>query len=1094
MNEIFLTLEKKMTSQQVLAQTGLTRSAMLEMLSDQGVRRRLAKLRPENGRYSCAGIYHCFEKVMKEKWDVPPGGWVKFTYDFVTHILYPEKAFTREYGVYARGAFFYLHVLQVFLDEERKSVGPEPFYDFELLTMEEAQHFPSGEEYETFLKLFRSQFIYEMMRLNLEVTTYKTLEHIAGVHYVAMTVARSLEQAKVPVDLALISASAAGHDLGKFGCKPGENVPYLHYFYTNAWFSRHGMPYIGHIAANHSTWDLEPDNLSLESLILIYSDFRVKSSRGKNGENITVITSLKDAFDVILHKLENVDEKKLARYRRVYAKLKNFEDYMEMKGVDTSLEGTVHRGRKLPEVTLQNGRQTIRSLTFMGVERGIDVMRRMVAERTFGNLLEAARSEKDWKNLRAYLDVFGRYIAYTNDQQKKQTLDFLYELLMHREGDICVEAAHLTGKIIAQFNFGYRKRRPKHFPDTDTRVVMGLWSDTMERIIRPDYRLTTVQQRRIRRSLKHALLTLVEYADAEDLKGFITCFMELFEEGRFANDAEVFVILDAVQILSATPLDEAQREKVGYYIAEKMRSSYRPVQVAAWRAARWLVDHNLSLESYQKIGAVAKKARNEEDSTLLFLQYRILSRLGEDTEKIRRILYERDRVSDIFLDNLKTATPWIVKAVNIKLLKDQVMRGETDHHLHIASHLSNLLKVSEHVTVRQDAGDALIEIMLVLKPDERNDIVVELVRGLEMGEYEFSKYVPAYLGKAALFLAPQELDEIVAHIYGLTSSPNTRVVASALDTASVLLCHYPEYRTRFTEDKEVYEARRDRLLGMILRGLSSYRTAVREEAMLDLSAVFSSAELKHAEKKQLFELSARKILFLLSEEDDTQITMFYRTAVLSEIMRFITECDLRGEALRIPMRKKVAFFPGTFDPFTLSHKGIARMIRDMDFEVYLAIDEFSWSKKVQPHLVRRRIVSMSVADEFHINLFPDDIPINIANPANLETLSRIFKGREVYMVVGSDVIANASSYKKAPVPHSIHHMNHIAFRRVGEDKYDSKKNPKMFKVIKKHVVELELPAHLEEISSSMIRENIDLNRDISNLIDPGVQEYIYGSG
>ena len=116
-----------------------------------------------------------------------------------------------------------------------------------------------------------------MMRLNAEVTPFRTLEHIAGVHYVAMTVARGLYEAGVPIDLTLTSGAAAGHDLGKFGCKPNERVPYLHYYYTNQWFNNHSMEYIGHIAANHSTWDLEPENLSVESLVLIYADFRVKT-------------------------------------------------------------------------------------------------------------------------------------------------------------------------------------------------------------------------------------------------------------------------------------------------------------------------------------------------------------------------------------------------------------------------------------------------------------------------------------------------------------------------------------------------------------------------------------------------------------------------------------------------------------------------------------------------------------------------------------------------------------------------------------------------------------------------------------------------
>lgn len=55
--------------------------------------------------------------------------------------------------------------------------------------------------------------------------------------------------------------------------------------------------------------------------------------------------------------------------------------------------------------------------------------------------------------------------------------------------------------------------------------------------------------------------------------------------------------------------------------------------------------------------------------------------------------------------------------------------------------------------------------------------------------------------------------------------------------------------------------------------------------------------------------------------------------------------------------------------------------------------------------------------KFHVNLFPDDIPVNIANPADLKRLREVFSGKKLcmYIVVGSDVIANASSYKKKPV-------------------------------------------------------------------------------
>ena len=152
------------------------------------------------------------------------------------------------------------------------------------------------------------------------------------------------------------------------------------------------------------------------------------------------------------------------------------------------------------------------------------------------------------------------------------------------------------------------------------------------------------------------------------------------------------------------------------------------------------------------------------------------------------------------------------------------------------------------------------------------------------------------------------------------------------------------------------------------------------------------------------------------------------------------------------------------------------------------MDEFSWSKKAQPHLIRRQIVNLSVAGDFHVHLFPDDIPVNIANPTDLHTLVDLFPEQDVYIVAGSDVVANASSYRGAPKPYSIHEMNHVIFRRAGE-----KPLPEPLPITGK-VLHLTLPPHLEDISSTRIRENVDLNRDISNFIDPVIQDFIYQNG
>ena len=320
--------------------------------------------------------------------------------------------------------------------------------------------------------------------------------------------------------------------------------------------------------------------------------------------------------------------------------------------------------------------------------------------------------------------------------------------------------------------------------------------------------------------------------------------------------------------------------------------------------------------------------------TKIFLKYRILSNLGKDTEELKKILYSGDVVSDISLDNLKTDTPWIVKAVNLKLLADQAENGEGNHTLHIAAHFSNMIKVGQFMLVRNTAGQALIRIAPQLTADQRNEIAVEMLRGLETGETNYSRSIPLWLGQFVLWLPAEQLDEMLKSLKGLLASPSDQVVSVALDTIGIMLENYTAYRDRFPEEQQIWAARWEKMVGMLLTGMASYREKVRQEAMLVIGqSVFGSRILSRQGKKSIFALACRKILFQLVENRGGELTHFYRAASLSNLYRFITEYRLLEGAFDLSMRTRVAFFPGTFDPFTLSHKGIARIIRDLGFEV-----------------------------------------------------------------------------------------------------------------------------------------------------------------
>lgn len=1006
----------------------------------------------------------------------PSEGWLAYAYDYARRLLYPEKT---DAEPFAPGAVFLLSVLQVLFAAEAELLPHDPAWTFDFLTDDELAGSPCAPSYQRFLRLWRREFVYELMRLGLEVTPYRTLEHIAGVHHLAVTAARALRKSGVAVDVALVSGAAAGHDLGKFGCRPGERVPYLHYFYTDQWFRRRRMTDIGHVAANHSVWDLEPDYLSVEALLLIYADFRVKQLHDAQGREITRISTLSQAFQVILDKLDDVDGEKQKRYTRVYARLEDFEQFMASRGVDVTMSGGDTPPLPEKHTALMTDDEALRALTLRCVGHNMELMHRLTDQRSFARLLEEARGETDWRRLRAYLAVMESYSLYLHIPQKVQTLTFLYELLMHREGDIRRQAAALLGEIIAGFHAGYAKERPADIrPDPRAITDVDQWRLYLDKILYPDHKLMPQHRRWIGYTLKFAVGSLLSHCPGREER-FLAPVFAYYRRPEDLDDYTAFQLLDTAAALPDTAYTASRARQMTDFAAALSLRKDLTIRMAAVllldRLARLYPEDGRALEAVTAVP-------DGDSGTLRYLKQDVLSQGAP-------LLLPEDVVSEIFLDNLKTATPWITKQGNLRLLTDFARSGKSPA-LHIATHLSNLIKVSDRVTVRHSAGNALLALAPRLTADQRNEVAVELCRGLELGQQEFTKYIPDYLGRFALWLPPAELDEVLDDLRVNLSSSDSRVTASVLDTVGVIYEAYDAYRSRFPETDDAYRRRRERLLGLLMRGLSGIDGATRQEALFVLGRrVFGSGELGRHEKRRAFMLTQRKLLSAQDEFPGEGLTFYYRAAMLGKLYRFITEERLFHKGFDFGAPRPVAFFPGTFDPFTLSHKGIVRAIRDQGFEVLLAIDEFSWSKKTQPYRLRRRIAAMAVADVFHVSIFPEDFPVNIANPENLHELRAAFPGRSVSIVVGSDVVLHASSYKKSVTPDSIHTFDHVVFRRTEPDA-----EPADYSCITGKVLELTLPPQLEEISSTRIREAVDANRDISNLIDPTVQEFIYRRG
>ncbi len=409
-----------------------------------------------------------------------------------------ERTFTKEEDSFIQ---LYIALYESLLKFEFQD-HPEEFYlkhSFQFLTKKELEAL-EDDEYKRFMKAFKEDHIYALMKLSRDLYGFNTLDHVAGVHEVGMFIGRQLKNLGLPLDLGRVSGALAGHDIGKYGVKLSEmrRVPYLHYYYSDLWFKKHGIDYIRNIAVNHSTWDLELENLSLEALILIYSDFRVKNKKIDNVETMHVYP-LDESFDVILEKLDNVDDAKKRRYERVYAKLQDFEKYLTGLGVEVALRSREENRkvidqkktvRVLKKPAICFGDEIVGRLKYHAIDHNIKVMHLLRNEFSMDTLLEEARSLRDWRDLREYIRILEEYSTYLTQGQKLQVVSFLLECLIHPEDDIRFHSAELLGCIMGLYDEDYRKEIPLEEVAPSSKVSgLRLLQETLKKILYPGHKV-----------------------------------------------------------------------------------------------------------------------------------------------------------------------------------------------------------------------------------------------------------------------------------------------------------------------------------------------------------------------------------------------------------------------------------------------------------------------------------------------------------------------------------------------------------------------------------------------------------------------------
>ncbi|WDV44779.1 cytidyltransferase [Clostridiaceae bacterium M8S5] len=1066
----------------------------------------------ENKNYTCSDIldlyYNLFEHLSNQ---TLTDNFLFYIYQYTLHFSFPNAVQIPLIDDFNDVCKIYLEILRIFssLEKNNKIKNLYSKYPLVFLTPREELDLTSSFEYKKFKKVFRQKYVYEMMKLNKEVTNHNTLEHISGVSLLAMSISRQLKAANIPIDIGRVCGASIGHDIGKYGCigQESKRVPYLHYYYTDQWFKDNNINYIGHIAVNHSTWDLELENLSLESLILIYSDIRVKNHIVNNKREMNIF-SLKESFDIVLNKLDNLNEDKKKRYQKVYNKLYDFEAFMINIGVDVSLLDAnmdiKHIDKKTKYYSLMHGKQVIDSIKFEAIKHNINLMYQLRNEESLTSILELARSETNWMDLRRYIQVLQEYSIYFTQNQKLITLKFLYDLLIHKDEDIRKQSASLIGILISKFDEEYRKEVPSDvILPTPSYTSHQLLDEYIRLFLMPDHKILEVHREWITFSLRIMLASLFSNSSEKQKKIYRDIILKYYEGYNYGDDITQFYLLQIVKHIPFLNVIDKPIIPMFDFLIDKLSSENKIIRLSAFERTYNLLEKiSLGHIFVSKLRKIILKCEKSDLQAENYLIYKIASKINVEESLLLKFetIYNNDfsNTSSLYLKNLKSATSWIIKKINIRILLEQAIMKPRQNGIYTAMHFCNLLKVSSVENVRNHAGNALVKITPFLSLEERNDITIELIRALEIEGYHFTRYIPEYLGRIILFLQPSELDELISDFGEKTKVANFRTTYLSFKTIGIAIQNYNSYKDLFPEPNDVYNKRLNKMLGLLLNGLANYDNQIKRESLRILGIdIFGSNILNLNQKRQIIDIIGKKLLTLLPSNKANKLLFFNSAASINHIYRFISDYSFFIGDLNLKHQEKIAFFPGTFDPFTLSHKEIARDIRDLGFEVYLAVDEFSWSKKAQPNKLRRNIISMSIADEMDIYLFPEDFSINIANPDSLKQLSDIFDNKNIYISVGSDVLLNASSYKhKSDNKYSILNFAHLVFSRKSSlsSPQDDVDLNKTIGKINNNVIKLALPAQYEDISSTQIRNYIDENRDISELIDPLAQKYIYTHG
>lgn len=950
-----------------------------------------------------------------------------------------------------------------------------------------------AEEYKTFKYHYLRERTYELMRLNQELFGHTSYDHIIGVNNLSYALASKLIDKGIKVDLGIVCGAALCHDIGKYACdKSVDNVAKIHYYFTDKWFEHRKLDYMRNIAVNHSTWDLELENLSIESLVLILSDFMVKKEK-KSG-NIGFFT-LDESFQIVLEKLEDMNKEKEERYRRVFLKLKDFEEFLKSLEIVISIDDKVLLGESRVKQSVHT------TIKILSLRHNIEVMHELRSLESINKMMKQALDMTDNEGIINRLRIIEEYCNYLTPSQKKSVTEYIFDFLYNPNERIREIAASITSKIIYHYHTGFRKWIPE-------REKFKYKKEQYERInLLNNLFLKAQGLYGIISNSKYTLLcrsvgTVIGgvgdlcnsevslFGDEEDnnIISFIEKLIDSEQEDRKTVMIRIEILSNLVDNRLFTLKTISRLIKI--IESSEIISDPEIVNYAWYLLKEGLEKNKLDSSILNNI----KSLKIEDESGDYILQsylYAVINNvaLNEEYELKNSIVADlKSKTRRIFLSNLKSTTSKTEKLVNIDVLVELSYFFEDFDLTYLGLHLINLIRINKDEIIRTKAGEGLCSLVERLEVEMTNDIVIELFKSFESDEYEFVTKIADYLGYIAMFLPFEEymeLFETEVHSFKIGSKNKKLLI---LDFIMSILINSAK-KNNHIESEILTQS-----MKIIFLGLSDDIEIVRHHSFKIIThGIFGSDDLSTEDKLNIYKIYGKKLTMLIMElysfKENIIISL---SGNINILYRFISNIMFLGHNLDFYEFDKIALYSGAFDPISNGQKNVIKKISSMGYEVNIQLNEFVWNRSVQPYNHRKNMVELTIAQYNNIFVIPTEETYNLGVRDEVIRLIHNFVGKDLFILIGEDDLINNTLYISGD--EAVYDINHIVIRRGNTKASDKLLIEEYLKKFKYYELIDMSSDESSSISPMSIRSGVDKKYDLSDYLDVRVAGYIKKHG